>query len=235
MSIYTIVTEVLVENGVDPKVILAVSRALDKEIAAELEKKRRRNNKYKRDQRIRDDAREPRFHDMFERTDDFEARCGDASIALAETNCQPRQECQTDIFDLKKKESISVKESDSDSKDKYSSSDATLCPANWQPSEEHHAAAAAKGLGREKVDQLAVEMRAWSQANKHKDNAYKADWSAAFHGWIARQKTSQKPTLTVVQGGRPNSSGEESWIAKWERTNPEAFNEWFIKLKSKAL
>ena len=97
----------------------------------------------------------------------------------------------------KKKESISVKESDSDSKKKYMS--ATLCSPNWQPTEAHHAIAAAKGLNREKVEQLAGEMRAWSEANRHRDCAYKADWDAAFSGWIARQK----PVLTVVEGGRP--------------------------------
>ena len=92
--------------------------------------------------------------------------------------------------------------------------------------------AATKGLNREKVDQLAGEMRAWSEANKHRDCARKADWSAAFNGWIMRQK----PVLTVVQGGRPTPprvSGEESYMDKYIRENPEGYREWQLRMDRK--
>jgi hypothetical protein len=225
MSLHPDIIDAIVAAGASAAVVAAACRAAyelqandDEEAAAEDERRRAaRRPAAARRQRKR---RERAGGDLFERDD--EQRYIDAAIENA-SHAESRQQ-ETPPIPLKKKESISVKESDSDSKDKYSSS-AALCPADWQPSEEHHAAAAAKGLGREKVDQLAAEMRAWSQANKHKDCAFKADWSAAFHGWIARQKTVQKPILTVVQGGRAKSPGEETYMDQYIRENPEAWRE----------
>ena len=113
----------------------------------------------------------------------------------------------------KKESSLSVKESDSDSKNKYNSR-ATLCPPDWQPTQIHYDEARAIGHGRDKVDQLAREMRLWSQANRHRDCARKSNWDAAFSQWIHRQK----PGLTVIQGGKP-AIDPNGYLAQWAREN----------------
>ena len=212
------IIEVLAENGqaLAIKLICETFRKQQARAAEEAERKRvaARPAAAARKQKSRANLKRcSGTADMLELDD--EQRYIDAAVAQEMSRPEPAsQPSQRDVSAHKKKESfLSVKESDSDSKNKYNSR-ATLCPPDWQPKEIHYDEARAIGHGRDKVDQLAREMRLWSQANRHRDCARKSNWDAAFSQWIHRQK----PGLTVIQGGKP-AIDPNGYLAQWAREN----------------
>lgn len=130
----------------------------------------------------------------------------------------------------KEEESSSSSLSKESYKSLYKKERGILCTEEWKPKQNHYQEGEAKGYSSKQVNDFAADMRRWSQANKHRSIARKADWDANFSGWIQRQK----PILTVVQGGRPRID-PDGYTARYYRdrgvdvNDAEAMRKWRLK------
>lgn len=77
---------------------------------------------------------------------------------------------------------------------------ARACPADFMPNEAHYDYAAKLGRSKEWCDEMAIEMREWSQSNSNRAVARKPKWHLAFLGWMRREakKTTGKNHETSI-------------------------------------
>jgi len=87
----------------------------------------------------------------------------------------------------------------------------TVCPADWQPTDEHRALARSLGVD---ADREADAMRDWSAAN----DARKADWGATYRNWLrtaaTRQNGSQAPLRAGSTVSRLRAVPTPDWIQR---------------------
>lgn len=89
-------------------------------------------------------------------------------------------------------------------KNKKESSRGTALPSDWQPDADLFAYGRKEGLTDVEVRSAAETMRLWAKGNSNRSVARKADWTAAFQGWLRRdaERKRAKPP-----GGPPNRGG----------------------------
>lgn len=66
-------------------------------------------------------------------------------------------------------------------------------PSDWQPSVSDLSYGADLGLSGSTVDAMAEDMRLWARANSNRAVGRKADWTAAFQGWMRREAGKRRP------------------------------------------
>lgn len=80
------------------------------------------------------------------------------------------------------------------------------CPPDWKPNQKHYDEGYKLGMDRAAVDERAVRMREWCDANANRSITTKANWDQAFMGtWIKgsyskgqNHGTTQKPGVVAV-------------------------------------
>lgn len=63
----------------------------------------------------------------------------------------------------------------------------TKIPPDWIVKQSHYVEGLSRGLGKQRVDELADNMRTWCAANANRSITTKADWDATFMGFIRRE------------------------------------------------
>jgi hypothetical protein len=113
------------------------------------------------------------------------------------------------IKDSGKKERAKAPES-VDSKPKKPKAVATSLPDDWVPSTRHFEIAEFElKIEPEDVRRYAEEMKGWAKQEAHRSISKKADWDAAFSGWMRRTESKKPkrrpdagPSMAEIAGGK---------------------------------
>ena len=83
---------------------------------------------------------------------------------------------------------------------------------NWQPSDDDRDYGHKLGFTNGQIDEFAEDLRLWAAANAHRQVGRKANWNAAFRGWMRRTLAKTRPV--AYQAKPPLPLG-------YERGNPD--------------
>lgn len=92
----------------------------------------------------------------------------------------------------------------------------TKLPPDWKPKESHYVEGDKRGMSRADVDERAVRMREWCDANSNRSITTKANWDAAFMGaWLKQEQRNGNRSggNRTSQASGPPQTGADAVLA----------------------